>query len=72
MMGLRDEEIASSLDLIPSSPYPIVSSSLESSVMRKINLEPFAAATQTYPRKQDWLVMNALAGRGAIALQICV
>jgi adenylosuccinate lyase len=25
-------------------------------------LEPFPVATQTYPRKQDWLVLNALAG----------
>ena len=35
---------------------------VENLVMRKISLEPFTAATQTYPRKQDWLVMNALAG----------
>ncbi|MEZ4658187.1 MAG: lyase family protein [Caldilineaceae bacterium] len=27
-----------------------------------MGLEAFAAATQTYPRKQDWLVLNALAG----------
>jgi adenylosuccinate lyase len=39
-----------------------IPSSLESKVMRKIDLEPFIAATQTYPRKQDWLVMNVLAG----------
>ena len=35
---------------------------LETHIMTAINLEPFPVATQTYPRKQDWLVMNALAG----------
>ena len=30
--------------------------------MTAIDLEPFPVATQTYPRKQDWLVLNALAG----------
>jgi adenylosuccinate lyase len=30
--------------------------------MAAIDLEPFPVATQTYPRKQDWLVVNALAG----------
>jgi adenylosuccinate lyase len=35
---------------------------LEARVMERLGLEPFAVATQTYPRKQDWLVLNALAG----------
>jgi len=35
---------------------------IESSIMQRINLPAYAAATQTYPRKQDWLVVNALAG----------
>lgn len=35
---------------------------LEAHIMAAINLEPFPVATQTYPRKQDWLVVNALAG----------
>ena len=35
---------------------------LESLVMRALDLKVFDAATQTYPRKQDWLVLNALAG----------
>jgi len=35
---------------------------LESLAMRSLDLEPFDAATQTYPRKQDWLVVSALAG----------
>jgi adenylosuccinate lyase len=30
--------------------------------MASVQLEPFPVATQTYPRKQDWLVINALAG----------
>jgi len=35
---------------------------LETRVMVALNLPAFEAATQTYPRKQDWLVLNALAG----------
>ena len=38
---------------------------LEARVMGKLGLEAFAVATQTYPRKQDWLVANALAGLAA-------
>jgi adenylosuccinate lyase len=30
--------------------------------MAKLELEAFPVATQTYPRKQDWLILNALAG----------
>ncbi len=35
---------------------------LEARVLGKLGLSAFAAATQTYPRKQDWLALNALAG----------
>ncbi len=35
---------------------------LEPLVMQSLGLEAFDAATQTYPRKQDWLALNALAG----------
>jgi len=35
---------------------------LEEAVMDRLGIRPFLAATQTYPRKQDWLVLNALAG----------
>ncbi len=35
---------------------------MESAVMAELELEAFPVATQTYPRKQDWLVLNALAG----------
>ena len=35
---------------------------LEERVMDKLGLSAFEAATQTYPRKQDWLALNALAG----------
>jgi adenylosuccinate lyase len=35
---------------------------LEARVMELLGLAPFAVATQTYPRKQDWLVLNALSG----------
>ncbi len=35
---------------------------LEQSVLTRLGLDAFPVATQTYPRKQDWLVLNALAG----------
>ena len=35
---------------------------LEARVMARLGLEAYPVATQTYPRKQDWLVLNALAG----------
>ena len=35
---------------------------LEARVMDLLDLAPFDVATQTYPRKQDWLVLVALAG----------
>jgi adenylosuccinate lyase len=35
---------------------------LEDRVMASLGLAAFPVATQTYPRKQDWLVINALAG----------
>ncbi len=38
---------------------------LEASVMEKLGLATFEVATQTYPRKQDWFVLNALAGLSA-------
>jgi adenylosuccinate lyase len=31
-------------------------------VLADLGLQAFTATTQTYPRKQDWLVLNALAG----------
>jgi adenylosuccinate lyase len=37
---------------------------LESLVMAELGIEAFTAATQVYPRKQDWLIGNALAGLG--------
>jgi adenylosuccinate lyase len=38
---------------------------LEARVMDRLGLEAFPVATQVYPRKQDWLVLNALAGMAA-------
>lgn len=35
---------------------------LEARAMDLLDLVPFPVATQTYPRKQDWMVLNALAG----------
>ena len=34
----------------------------EQMVLADLSLEAFTATTQTYPRKQDWLLLNALAG----------
>jgi adenylosuccinate lyase len=49
----------------PQAPTPgprWTASQLEAHIMAAIGLEPFPVATQTYPRKQDWLVLNGLAG----------
>ncbi|MDF1512598.1 MAG: adenylosuccinate lyase [Anaerolineae bacterium] len=35
---------------------------MESLVMQALELKAFPVTTQTYPRKQDWLVLNALTG----------
>lgn len=35
---------------------------LEAAVMTRLDLAPFEVATQTYPRKQDWIVLSALSG----------
>jgi len=35
---------------------------LERRVLTDLGLEAFTATTQTYPRKQDWLLLNAIAG----------
>ena len=37
---------------------------LDASIMARLDLETFPVVTQTYPRKQDWLVLNGLAGLG--------
>ena len=37
---------------------------MEARVMELLGLKAFPAATQVYPRKQDWLVLNSLAGLG--------
>ncbi len=43
-------------------PGAVEARDLEGRVMARLGLEAFPVATQTYPRKQDWLVLNALAG----------
>lgn len=48
---LKNDPVAQSPD------HPI-----EQRVLAKLDLVAFPVATQTYPRKQDWLVVNALAG----------
>ena len=41
------------------------SATFESRIMSALGLEAFPVATQTYPRKQDYRVLSALAGLGA-------
>jgi adenylosuccinate lyase len=40
----------------------ITPAELEAQVMASLGLEAFPVSTQTYPRKQDWFVVNAIAG----------
>jgi adenylosuccinate lyase len=40
----------------------VTPAALEARVMEELGLAAFPVTTQAYPRKQDWLVMNALAG----------
>jgi adenylosuccinate lyase len=46
----------------PAQPGAEAARALDRSVMDRLGLETFPVVTQTYPRKQDWLVLNALAG----------
>ncbi|MBI5930981.1 MAG: adenylosuccinate lyase [Chloroflexi bacterium] len=41
---------------------PLILSDLQQRVMESAGLEAFTVSTQTYPRKQDWRVLSALAG----------
>ncbi len=50
-------------ELLHDSSMEVVD--FEDKVMEELGIEAFDAATQTYPRKQDWLVLNALAGVAA-------
>jgi len=51
---------ASYADLLEGAP--LTPRDLEDRVMAALGLTAFPVTTQTYPRKQDWLVLNALAG----------
>ncbi len=51
---------ASFSELLHDTPFS--AAQLEARVMALLGLEAFPVATQTYSRKQDWLVLNALAG----------
>jgi adenylosuccinate lyase len=53
---------ASYAQLMTSAPGDANAGTLETRVMAKLDLQAFPVATQVYPRKQDWLVLNALAG----------
>jgi adenylosuccinate lyase len=53
---------ASYVQLMSSATGGANAAALEASVMARLDLQAFPVATQVYPRKQDWLVLNALAG----------
>lgn len=42
----------------------LTAAALEAHLMASLELEPFAVSHQTYTRRQDWLIVNALAGMG--------
>jgi adenylosuccinate lyase len=42
----------------------VIPAELEARVMASLGLEPFPIAQQTYPRRQDWALISALAGLG--------
>lgn len=41
---------------------PLTAVEMEAQIMERIGLEPFFIAHQTYPRRQDWDIVNGLAG----------
>jgi adenylosuccinate lyase len=53
---------ASYSQLLADRPAGSDAADLEARVMVRLDLAAFPVATQTYPRKQDWLLLNALAG----------
>lgn len=52
--------LASFAQLLAGSGVP--AAELERRALADLELEAFVATTQTYPRKQDWRLLNALAG----------
>ncbi len=57
-----EEKDASSHLFANAAPPDFATHTLEQRILQKFGLPVFPAATQTYPRKQDWRVVNALAG----------
>ncbi len=41
---------------------PVTPTQMEAHIMGALGLQPFLIATQTYPRRQDWDILNSLAG----------
>ncbi len=53
---------ASYNQLLESLPGRPPAAEFEAKVLQRLALDAFPVTTQTYPRKQDWLVLNAVAG----------
>jgi adenylosuccinate lyase len=53
---------ASYTQLLAGLPGQPSAAELEARIMGRLGLEAFPVSSQTYPRKQDWLILNVLAG----------
>ncbi len=53
---------ASYTQLLAGLPGYPTGAQLEGKIMDRLGMRAFAVTSQTYPRKQDWLILNALAG----------
>lgn len=65
--GIRGKGIKGAVGTLASyaallSDTGVTAAQLEARTMELLGLDAFPVTTQTYPRKQDWLVLNALAG----------
>jgi adenylosuccinate lyase len=58
---IRDWRLDETESPISNLQSPVIHD-VESRVLARLGLNAFPVTTQTYPRKQDWLAMNALAG----------
>ncbi len=53
-------------------PDEVTPAEFERAVMDELSLRTWAVANQTYPRRQDWAVLSALAGLGSAAYRFAL